>query len=288
MKNNFISACHITVSTRFENILINFLATNGLNKLEILKPEPDITQITIYSYDKTNVNIELLLASFKNLLPSIDYLITYSEKKNILWYETWENSFKPIKIGKNFIVIPPWEKIKDTKRQVIIIDAGNAFGTGYHETTQLTLKYLEQLNLENKTVIDIGCGSSILGIASLFLGAQKVEAFDIDIEAIESSKINIELNLKKDKDKINLWCGTPDMIQGNYDVVLANILSKVLIKNRLYIFNAVKPDNGVCIVSGVLWSERVQVKTAFTEIGFVFSGEIEKNGWCSLLMRRKK
>ena len=152
---------------------------------------------------------------------------TDSEKFELLedkdWEREWMDLFEPMKFGERLWVCPSWKPVPDESAVNVMLDPGLAFGTGTHPTTALCLQWLDSLNLKGKTVIDYGCGSGILAIAALKLGALKVYAMDIDPQAVTATIDNAKRNAVNEE---RLLVGKPEILDGIIvDVVVANILA---------------------------------------------------------------
>jgi ribosomal protein L11 methyltransferase len=247
----------ITVKTDKKNYE---LAVYHLNKISNGLEEEEKKKYTyLIAYVKINSKkIDNLIKILKSLNINIK-VEDYKYDKKI---ETnWKKYFKTKKISSSFIIKPSWEKSKFNESYLTItLDPGNAFGTGLHGTTKGVLKILEKQSIKNKTVLDCGTGSGILSIASKKLGAKKVFAFDIDKEAIETAKENFKINkvsVRSKESKIK-------DIKENYDIVLANILSSILLKNKKFIIARLKKD-GILILSGILIKEENKFIKNFTK-----------------------
>lgn len=155
-------------------------------------------------------------------------------RKEEVKHKDWKEYYKPILIGENVVVVPPWEVAKPEweNRTVIVINPGKAFGTGLHESTQLSLQLLSELNLEGKRVLDVGCGSGILSIYCAKRGASEVVAVDIDPLAVEETIKNAKVN--KVSEKIKALRGSAEDVKGVFPVVVANL--------EIHIFREVLKD----------------------------------------------
>ena len=153
------------------------------------------------------------------LKDSFNYKIEQLEDKD--WEREWMENFHPIKFGERLWICPSWRDVPDPKAVNVMLDPGLAFGTGTHSTTALCLKWLESLDLTDKTVVDFGCGSGILGIAAIKLGANRVIGIDIDPQALEASLDNAQRNGVRDQLEVYLPENQPEF---KADVVVANIL----------------------------------------------------------------
>lgn len=170
------------------------------------------------------------------------------------WMEAWKQHYRPLVIGKRLLIVPAWEQPTDASRVAIRIEPGMAFGTGVHPTTQLCLQLLEDYVKPGDSVIDIGCGSAILAIAAMRLGAAQAVAVDIDEQALGNAKLNAELN----QVEIEIGQGSvAEVLAGEYklrtaNVVFANILAPVLVRLLDAGMAQLMAPDGVLILSGVL------------------------------------
>jgi ribosomal protein L11 methyltransferase len=207
------------------------------------------------------------------------------------WMEAWKTRYQPIPIGARLIIVPVWMQSPAPERIVIKIDPGMAFGTGTHPTTQLCLELLEGLALENAAVIDVGCGSGILSVAALKLGAKLALGVDIDQAAILNSRENAENN-GITSEAFELGVGSVESVRaGNFSLVsapfvLANILAPVLI--RLFeagMAELVEPG-GAIILSGILEHQAADVIAAAQKCGLRLVDQRQINDWVALLCRK--
>jgi len=214
------------------------------------------------------------IASALNLIEYSDLSISELEETN--WIESYQKNFQPIKFGKNLYVVPSWEESnKFADKTSIKMDPGLAFGSGSHETTHLCLEYLDSSNLKKLTVIDYGCGSGILGIAALSLGAKNVIAVDIDPQAIIATKENAKIN-NVDK-KISIV--SPDSLADTEaDLLIANILSNPLMTLRDKFIELIK-SNGRIVISGIMNKQLQEVIKHYEDFCNIVDIK-ERNKWC--------
>jgi len=202
------------------------------------------------------------------------------------WQQQWKAFFKPTRVSDRFIIRPPWESLEELPAPgtfEIIIEPGMSFGTGTHETTQLCIRALDGLVPAGGTVLDVGCGSGILSIAAAKLGAATITGIDIDPPAVESTHENARVNRVADRIKAS---NTPlDDMPGEYDLVVANILSSILITLRHGLAAHVVPG-GTLLLSGVLAAEADDVGTAFEALGLEEFDRLTDSEWSCLMMRR--
>lgn len=175
------------------------------------------------------------------------------------WVRAWMDSFKPMQFGKNLWVVPSTFEPPQPNAANILLDPGLAFGTGTHPTTSMCLEWLDANPPTDKTVIDFGCGSGILAIAAILLGAKQAEAIDIDPQALIATRDNAEKN--QVADKINTYL--PDQFQKlKTPLLLANILASPLIQFAAYFSELTEPQ-GQIVLSGILAEQAENVLDAY-------------------------
>ena len=200
-----------------------------------------------------------------------------------LWREQWKEHFKPIKMGK-IVIVPEWIDYTASEGELkVLLDSNMAFGTGEHETTSMCVQFLEKFVKADDVVLDVGCGSGILGISASKLGAKNVVMTDIDECAITATKHNMELNGITNASVMlkNLLDDTT--VKGN--VIVCNIMADVLIAFAPYIANNLL-DKGIIILSGILVEKLEQVKQAYLSNGFAFVEQNVKGEWSALVLRK--
>ena len=190
----------------------------------------------------------------------VDYKLEQLEDKD--WEREWMDNFHPIKFGSRLWVCPSWREIPDPTAVNVMLDPGLAFGTGTHPTTALCMQWLDATIEPQQTVVDFGCGSGILGIAALKLGAQRVVGVDIDPQAIEASTANAKRNNVEGQIELYLPKNQPKDFQA--DVVVANILAGPLAELKQIISSYVKPG-GKLALSGILASQAQSVIDAYSD-----------------------
>lgn len=168
------------------------------------------------------------------------------------WEREWMDNFHPMRFGERLWICPSWRDVPDENAVNVMLDPGLAFGTGTHPTTSLCLQWLDSLDLTGKTVIDFGCGSGILAIAALKLGAAKAIGIDIDPQAIQASRDNAERNGVSDRLELYLPKDQPEEMKA--DVVVANILAGPL--RELAPLISVLPVSGGLLGLSVFWQAR--------------------------------
>lgn len=200
------------------------------------------------------------------------------------WSETWKQFFKPRRIGKQFVIRPTWEEYETQEGDLeIVLDPGQAFGTGDHPTTRLCLELLDSFDLTGKTVADVGCGSGILSIGALLLGAKEVDAVDIDPLSVEVAIENAKLN------GVTYRCVAGDGFKAleheQYDLIVSNIISAILIRLSPDASAYVKPG-GHWVVSGIIKQNWPDVLEAAQRVGFTLVKNAEEDEWVAATFLR--
>ncbi|NVJ66504.1 MAG: 50S ribosomal protein L11 methyltransferase [Gammaproteobacteria bacterium] len=194
------------------------------------------------------------------------------------WERAWMDSFKPMQFGERVWIVPSWHESPDPNAVNIKLDPGLAFGTGTHPTTALCLQWLDGADLDGKTVIDYGCGSGILTLAALLLGAEKVYAVDIDPQAIDATRENLKRN---DISQEKLVLGLPEQVAlPQADVLVANILAEPLRQLSESIANSVK-SGGDLVLSGLL-NEQADELNAIYQQWFTMEAPASEGDWSRL------
>lgn len=219
--------------------------------------------------------------------------LTMNNVKDEDWENNWKQFFKPIKIGNKFLIKPSWENVSDTEdRHILEIDPGMSFGTGTHETTRLCLETMEKCDIDNKEVLDLGCGSGILSIGALLLGAKHVNMVDIDENSVKIAKENTALN-GFDDSKYQTFCGNitenktlcDTLGYNKYDVIFANIVADVIKAMSSY-FGQFLKDDGTLIVSGIITERKEEVMETLMQNGFKVIESFEDGSWSSMLLKK--
>lgn len=201
------------------------------------------------------------------------------------WSETWKQFFKPIRIGSRLVICPVWDEWDALPTDKIIwLDPGQAFGTGDHPTTRMMLALMDESECENKEIADIGCGSGILSVGAMLLGAKSVVGVDVEKQSVESSIENAARNGVQGE----FFLGTgydPLPADAQYDGVVSNIISAALIKLAGQTATRVRPG-GFWIVSGIIESNWPDVLEAAKRAGFSLEKRITELEWTAAKFRR--
>ncbi len=191
------------------------------------------------------------------------------------WVRLTQSQFDPIPISPRLWIVPTWHDAPDSSAINLKLDPGLAFGTGSHPTTRLCLRWLDEHLHGGETLLDYGCGSGILAIAAVKLGAARVDGVDIDAQAVTASRDNAELN-----DVNAHFCLPGDLAPGHYDVVIANILTNPLKGMAPLLAGRVRPG-GQLVLSGIL-AEQAEDVMAVYRTWFVFDPPAIDEGWVRL------
>jgi ribosomal protein L11 methyltransferase len=254
-----------------------------------------IGPITVRAYltadeklEETRQRLEQALHFLGMIQPLPDPVYTPIADRN--WMESWKERYQPIPIGQRLIIVPAWLKSPDAARLPIRIDPGMAFGTGTHPTTQLCLELVEGCTPQGGDVIDVGCGSGILSIAALKLGASLALGVDIDEAAVRASRENAEAN-DIPAERFLLGQGSvAEVLAGRFPLrqaplVLANILAPILV--RLFDAGLAKlcTPGGSLILSGILAEQAGSVLSAGQAHGLSLVEKKQMGDWVALHMR---
>lgn len=204
------------------------------------------------------------------------------------WANNWKQYFKSLTVGDKLVIKPSWEEYNKSDDRIILeIDPASSFGTGQHNTTQLCLELIEKNLSKGDRLLDLGCGSGILSIASILLGAEEVTAVDIDQNSVKIAKENAEKN-NISAEKYTAYCGNViddneliEKIGGGYDVIAANIVADVLIAMSSLFEKFVK-KGGTLILSGIISERCHEVIDAVKAKGYTLVEQREANDWVAV------
>lgn len=213
-----------------------------------------------------------------------------SETEDKDWENDWKNCYEPIEVGERLVVVPEWLDVPDDGRTPLRLDPGIAFGTGSHPTTKLSLAALEGYAAEGVKVLDLGCGSGILGIGALVLGCDSCVGCDVDPKAKDAAMMNAALN-GIGEDRIKIYAG--DILKDgsmrrtlgtDYPLVLANIVADVIISLSAFVRQFMS-EAGTFICSGVIDDRWKEVSAALTNNGFEIISHTQEEEWHCFVCR---
>lgn len=252
---------------------------------DLIKKDRNTSLIHVYISECDNAAeaLEFLKERFK--AENIPFEISSLGVNDSDWNENWKKYFHTIEIGEKLAVVPSWEKYDNKDgRTVLNIDPGAAFGTGTHATTSLCLEMLQSYVNSETEMLDIGCGSGILALSSVLLGAKRAFGVDIDAQSVKTAKENAEIN--KITNNTQFVVGDlADKVSGKYQVICANIVADVIIRLLPDVHNFMTED-AVLIISGIIDIRKDDVLSAVKDFGFVITEERYKDNWCAFALKR--
>lgn len=260
---------------------------------DLLEPLPGETPLWnkvivtgIYAQEEDEeIDVNALTTFITAQMP--DTPLRYDFLEDQEWERTWMDAYEPIQIAEKYWIVPEWMQAPEPDAVNIKLDPGLAFGTGNHASTFLCLQWLGKINLKDKIVIDYGCGSGILGVAALLLGAKKVYATDIDPQAVLATKQNAELNGVLE----HLYVGLPEEfnIEFNHqkaDVFVANILAGPLMALAPEFSTLIKSE-GEFALAGILEEQVPDVSAVYSQFFDIIEVEKREEQWCRISGKRQ-
>jgi len=250
---------------------------------DLLQKDRAESIVHIYIEEGNNPAEAVSFISDRLTAEKIDFRIETDGCSEEDWADKWKAFFKPTPIGERLFVRPIWIDDYDAgDRAVLNIEPGAAFGTGTHDTTRLCLETLDKIIKDGNTVLDIGCGSGILAISSMLLGATEAFGVDIDELAVKTAKENGKMN-GFDEPELKFVCGDlADKVTKQYDVVVANIVADIIILFSTQV-RAFMKQGAKFIASGIIDTRADEVVTALQNAGLKLTERIEHGGWVCLV-----
>jgi ribosomal protein L11 methyltransferase len=234
----------------------------------------DVSVETLKAYLPSDVRLETRIESLKTYIQGLSEIFPDLAKPvfdmeridDPNWGEAWKKYFKPLRITKNIVIKPTWERFTPSGRDIVIeIDPGMAFGTGQHASTRLCLQAAEDLLLKEREigkwrVLDVGTGTGILGISCAKLGVQKVICVDSDKKAAEIARENVAIN--DVEDRVTVVNRDVLTVHERFNLIVANLTAKILIKHRSHLISLLGPE-GYLIISGIVEQNRQEIECHF-------------------------
>lgn len=275
-----------SVSDFLENAQALSVTWQALDEQSLFEPPLDSTplweRVKISAVFDKKTSLPALLDSLKRTFDDKIILASHSEiLADLAWERQWLQDFKPMRFGKKLWVCPSAYEPPVKTAVNVRLDPGLAFGTGTHPSTALCLEWLDAHPLQEKTVIDYGCGSGILAIAALKCGAKHVIAVDHDPQALSATTMNAEQNAIP-AEKLKILLSADFQLQEPVDIVLANILAQPLIDLAIY-FRLLIKAGGYCVLAGILNEQIDAVQQAYHAAGFKLMEIRHQQEWASLV-----
>lgn len=252
---------------------------------DLLKKDRNKAFVHIYLEPDVSPSEAVAFLSERYTAENIEHSIELLDCAEEDWRNNWKKYFNPIPVGESLLIRPSWRDDYDAgDRKVLNIDPGLAFGTGGHETTRLCLEMCEKYLKKGDDVLDVGCGSGILGIATLLLGAEKAVGVDIDETAVRTAVENAEINGVSDK--FTAICGSfTEKVEGKYDIVLANIVADAIMFLSEGVQDFMK-DDAVYIMSGIIDTRADEVKQSVGRYFDIIEEHLQ-GGWACFAAKKR-
>lgn len=258
----------------------------------------DLIEESLLEADRSHGVIHVYVNPQENPMEAVSFIKDRLDRENISydiniadcaredWVNNWKKYFHPTPVGEKLLIQPEWEKQSDIPgRKTLCIEPGLAFGTGSHPTTKLCLETLEKYVSGGESMLDIGCGSGILSIAGLLLGADTALGVDIDSLAVKTANENAVKN-GFDESRFKAVLGDlSNGVSGTYDIIVANIVADVIMEFNKSVGNFLK-DNGVYITGGIINSREPEVLDSFSKYGFKVTERREEKGWLVFVLKK--
>ena len=263
---------------------------------DLLREKAGVSRVTFYLERNegaldTIARVRIAMSALKKAHPEYGpLLLTIDSVADADWENNWKKFYKPMEIGQRLLVVPQWETAKDNGRVRLVLNPGLTFGTGSHATTRLCLQALDKYIHGGEKVLDLGCGSGILSIAALVLGAKEAFACDIDEKCVDVAYENAALNgVGKDRYTVRWGDVLTDralqaQLGGGYDIVVANIVADVIIG----LSGRVRPflkEGGLFLCSGIIDERAEEVFAQLRADGWTVMERHDSEGWYSFLCR---
>ena len=299
----------ITLSTPPELVdpLSNFITETGAQGVSQEELEPatpdDFPKFTereeLMAYFPADTHAESRIASLKAYIDNLSEIFPELDRPSFStetitdpdWEEQWKKYFKPLRISKDIVVKPTWERYTPTGRDIVIeIDPGMAFGTGQHPSTRMCMIALEDILLKDRSiekwrVLDVGTGTGILGISCAKLGAQRVVCLDIDPRSIEIASKNVDIN--RVEDRVQIINKDASIYDGTFDLIVANLTSETLLKLRTHLISMTE-TGGYLVISGIIDQDRKVIEERFLTDDVTLHSVITEKEWVCYLLKKEE
>lgn len=251
---------------------------------ELVSKDRQTSLIHIYIEETDNAAEALAFLKERLTAEGIAYEVGSLGVDDSDWNENWKKYFHTTEIGEKLAIVPSWETYDNPQNRTLLhIDPGAAFGTGTHATTSLCLSLLENYVTNDTEMLDIGCGSGILAIASVLLGAKSAIGVDIDAQSVKTARENAGINSVSEKVQF-IKGDLADKITGKYSIVCANIVADVIIRLFENVDKFMTEDS-VLIISGIIDIRKDDVLTSALQHGFTVLQEEYRDNWCAFVLK---
>ena len=253
---------------------------------DLLKMDRSKAKIHIYIDPEDNIGEAVQFLRERLTAADIAHTIDQSNVQEDDWLNNWRKFFKPMPVGEKLLINPSWYTDTDPKGRLMMnIDPGLAFGTGKHETTRLCMEALERYVKGGERVLDVGCGSGILGIAAVMLGAESAFGVDIDEMAVRTANENAVVNRVDDK-VVAIAGDLVDKVTEKYDIVVANIVADAIIALSASV-SGFMTDEAVYIISGIIDTRADDVKNAIKDSFEIIEENVHRGWYCFVLKKAR-
>ncbi|OHE16936.1 MAG: ribosomal protein L11 methyltransferase [Syntrophobacterales bacterium GWC2_56_13] len=260
-------------------------------------PDPS-TGETLKAFLPVDVHLEWRIASLQTYLDSLGEIFPEMERPTFRtetirdpdWGMAWKKYFNPLRVSRNIVIKPTWERFTPTGRDIVIeIDPGMAFGTGQHPSTRMCLEAIEEILLNDRSiekwhVLDVGTGTGILGIACAKLDAKRVLCVDIDKKAVDIAHENILIN--QVEDRVEILDRDVATLAEPFHMIVANLTAKILIRLRHHLFRLLG-DGGYLVISGIVEQNKPDIETHFLSDEFSLRRLITEKEWSCYVLKNE-
>ncbi len=252
---------------------------------ELLQKDKTVALIHYYIEPDENPAEAVAFLQERFSVETISYTLDTKKIQEEDWANNWKKYFKPVEVGNNLVIKPTWEAYENTQNKVVVeIDPSMSFGSGQHETTRLCMAMLEPYVKADTRMLDVGTGSGILAVEALLLGAESVEAVDIDPLSVRVAKENATLNGVAERLDVKQSDLTKD-VTGTYNLITANIVADIIIRLLEDIDRILEVD-GTLIASGIIDVREADVVKALEAKGYAVTETRYERGWVALAARK--
>ncbi len=260
---------------------------------ELPEETVDPNKVTVKAYLAEGNNLKEKVEELKNAinnlkmygLPNCFVELSFSTVEDEDWATSWKTYYKPEKVGSRVVIKPTWEAYTPGPTDLVVeLDPGMAFGTGTHPTTVMCIQALEENIRGGEKVFDVGTGSGVLAIIAAKLGAADITAVDLDETAVRVAAENVEFNDVSDRVRV-LEGNLLDVVDGQAEVVVANIIADIIILACPEVYTALEPA-GLFIASGIIEERFAEVETALEVAGFKIAKVTRREGWVAVQARK--